>query len=969
MNYYALLTPLALVAYQQSPAPVKETPPPASVMEAIKKAEALVKAEKFAEAITILEARQKELGKKITEAEKRALLIATAEIHFARGEEAESHSEHKEAILHYQAAYEIDKTYRKVSAGIELHSIGAIYDDIGNKSKVLEFYNKALQLFEITKSKDAEASLLGDFGSFYNSIGDKNKALDFFKKSLSIQKEIGDKGGELITTNNIGVLHESIGDNAKALDFYNKALLLLTQTETKRERAVLLSNIGKCHYNLGNKEKSIEFYNKALLIQRQIENKSDEATTLNNISTVYRDLGENEKALEALNQALHIFTQKGLKNREATTLNNIGAIYSALGNKEKSLESHKKALLIHQSIHNKEGEAYSLFNIGDSYSKQGDKTKALELYNQALSLQRQVGDKRGEAITLKNLMMLWNNKAFQKQSLGMAVLYGKQAINLYQFMRNEIKSLDKSLQDSYTKSVSVTYRQLADLLIEQGRLAEAQQVLGLLKDQELSEFVQRDAKVSGEAAGVALTPKEAEMNKRYQEISEKLTKLGARQAALSAKRQRTAEEEREREQLGEDLQVATITFQNYLVGLEAEFARVPLAQQQLVAVKDAQTLSRTLSDLTKDTKQSTLAIYTLVGEEKLSFIVVTGNVQVAREYPITAVALNKLVAQFRTALEDPRLDPRPLGKKLYDILIAPIENDLKGADATRVYWSLDGTLRYLPLAALSPDGIHYLIEREEFHSLFSPRVKERLVPFFKDPWYALGLGVSKGATIDGVSFSPLPAAATEVQEITKALEGKALLDEAFTKSAMLKALDGSFPVVHIASHFQFQPGNETRSYLLLGNGATLPLTELRQLPNTYFNGVELLTLSACNTAMGGGDSAGAEVESFALLMQLKGAGAVMASLWPVSDSSTQQLMQAFYATRKASPTLSKSECLRQAQLGLLKGTIKPEVTTRGPVAATGGKAPATVPAFVPDPGAPCAHPYYWAPFILIGNTR
>jgi CHAT domain-containing protein len=58
-------------------------------------------------------------------------------------------------------------------------------------------------------------------------------------------------------------------------------------------------------------------------------------------------------------------------------------------------------------------------------------------------------------------------------------------------------------------------------------------------------------------------------------------------------------------------------------------------------------------------------------------------------------------------------------------------------------------------------------------------------------------------------------------------------------------------VVHIASHFRFQPGNEMQSYLLLGDGRHLSLAELKSAGN-LFRGVQLLTLSACNTGMGDG---------------------------------------------------------------------------------------------------------------------
>jgi CHAT domain-containing protein len=124
----------------------------------------------------------------------------------------------------------------------------------------------------------------------------------------------------------------------------------------------------------------------------------------------------------------------------------------------------------------------------------------------------------------------------------------------------------------------------------------------------------------------------------------------------------------------------------------------------------------------------------------------------------------------------------------------------------------------------------------------------------------------------------------------------------------------------------------------LGDGGHLSLAELKTSAD-LFGGVQLLTLSACNTGMGDGT----EVEGFGALAQRQGARAVIASLWPVADSSTKVLMQKFYRIREASPGKTKLEALREAQLELLHGSIKRALKS------------------------PYAHPYYWAPFFLMGN--
>ena len=146
------------------------------------------------------------------------------------------------------------------------------------------------------------------------------------------------------------------------------------------------------------------------------------------------------------------------------------------------------------------------------------------------------------------------------------------------------------------------------------------------------------------------------------------------------------------------------------------------------------------------------------------------------------------------------------------------------------------------------------------------------------------------------------------------------------------------PLVHIASHFILVPGDANASFLLLGDGEKLTLAEIDGKPDDLFGNVELLTLSACETGIQKErESDGREIDSFAELAQRKSAQAILASLWTVDDESTSRLMIEFYQKRQ-SDNLTKAEALQKAQLSLLKDSRY-------------------------------SHPFYWAPFILIGNWR
>ena len=202
------------------------------------------------------------------------------------------------------------------------------------------------------------------------------------------------------------------------------------------------------------------------------------------------------------------------------------------------------------------------------------------------------------------------------------------------------------------------------------------------------------------------------------------------------------------------------------------------------------------------------------------------------------------------------------------------------------------------------------------------------------------------------------------------MEGRLLPNEQFTLAALKTELGAgkSFPVVHIASHFVEEAGSGEEPYLMLGGentgetaGYELTLSKMED-SSISFHGTQLLTLSACSTAKGDATKDGQEMDSLGMIAQQKDAEAVLATLWDVNDASTSRLMSDFYARWVKHPTAGKAEALRQAQLGLLRGdTAESPKTGKDRLLQTGQEATSTA------HEARYSHPFYWAPFVLIGN--
>jgi CHAT domain-containing protein len=179
------------------------------------------------------------------------------------------------------------------------------------------------------------------------------------------------------------------------------------------------------------------------------------------------------------------------------------------------------------------------------------------------------------------------------------------------------------------------------------------------------------------------------------------------------------------------------------------------------------------------------------------------------------------------------------------------------------------------------------------------------------------------------------SACTNLTTGNGALPGAGFADSAFTearlRSVLLESKD--YSVLHIGTHFSLRPGNSLRSFLLLGDGSQLKLSDISQLS---FAGIDLVTLSSCQTGLGGAVSDdGSEIEGLSAIVQRGGARQVIASLWQVEDKSTASLMRQLY------------EAL---------------ITTDGDGAKALQHAQLTLRASVIDGQQPYAHPFYWAGF-------
>jgi CHAT domain-containing protein len=526
-------------------------------------------------------------------------------------------------------------------------------------------------------------------------------------------------------------------------------------------------------------------------------------------------------------------------------------------------------------------------------------------------------------------------------------------------MRLGTVGLNKQLRDSFTSKSSGPYRRLAYLLTVEGRLAESERVLLLLKESELNEFVQRlgDPVAIGEP--LRWTASEQDFADRLQKLAGELSQQWATIAGLRGRIERNeltydSPEWKSAEAVLQRLyekQLATLANLSDRFAKQAKDAKTELLK---TALRDRSKLED-LQDNLRSPEFSALrlpttaAITWLPDARGLTILVATADSIRMIQVPVSEEQLNQATSELRNAIQD-RGDYGVPARLLYQGLIQPAEEQLAKEPGSHVVKHLMlnaiGSLRDIPFAALvnpesKPGNPEHLVERYSLSTITAQSVSNiDRAPIIG--WQIAGLGASRSAPAFG--NIALPAVREELCGIVHdnacsgAITGQRYEDNKFNNDELRHLLgpgnkDERATVVHLATHYSV-----AKSLLLLGSSEALPLDDLVRM-DLHLNRYDLITLSACDSAVGG-----AGVESLAGLLQEHDAKAVLATLWSVQDEGTAKLMVQFYRDRGEQRKGTKAKALQMAQLALLRGDVKSD-----------------------DAHIDLRQPYFWAPFVLMGN--
>lgn len=883
-----------------------------------------------------------------------------------------------EAIVVLQQAREAFKTHGdKLKESMTLSNLALAYQQLGSWSEAQQALTESLNLLQSgeTESKIPQrraserlqvlAQTLDIQGRIQFSVGQVEQALKTWQQAAATYAQMGNQDGKRQSQINQAQALQSMGFYTRACktllntlgienqdcQISNEQLQALKAQPDTLTKTVALRTLGDVLQLVGDLQQSENVLKLSLQVaeglqspvnissarfslantaraQRMTSDDGQSRQTSENPLTLYQQaaaeatsstlriqaqlnqlslLIEEQRLPEARSLSAQIQSQLDNLPPSRTTVYariNLAQSVSKLSPSEVDTAAKLLAKAIEQakSLGDQRATAYALGNLGDLYEKTGQWSEAKNLTEEALVL--------AQTINAADIAYRWQ---WQLGRLLKAQGNRKEAIAAYDSavktlkdLRSDLVSINPNVQFSFRESVEPVYREFVELLLQSDanpdNLAQARDVIESLQLAELANFFREDCLTANPI--------------KIDQIDQKAAVI----YPIVLK-----------DRLEVVLSLPNAPLRHYATPLPKEQVENTFNElRQAIASSSVNPISRGEVEGTQPESNSppeTESTGTKPNQRGLG--------AVAREECRSTLGPVPLSCQTSPTSQD----YLPLAQQVYQWLIRPVEQDLAKSELKTLVFVLDGPLLNLPMAVLH-DGKEFLIEK--YAIAYTPGLNLLdSKPLARGKLSALKAGLSEpreitlSSSTTPIFFSALPFVKQELEILQSSVAGQLLLNQEFTTATIQKEINSiPFPVVHLATHGQFS-SNEKDTFILTWDdrlNVNQLNTLLRSREEIGRNPIELLVLSACQTAAGDRRAA----LGLAGVAVRAGARSTLATLWLVSDEGTAELMTRFYQ-ELTNPTISKAEALRRAQVALLKNSRyqqKPEI---------------------------------WAPYVLVGN--
>jgi len=870
----------------------------------------------------------------------------------------------------------------RAEEGRTLSHLGLLFWEMGNYPKAIDYLTQSIDIARQIDDRKLEGASLNNLSLVYDEQGDYQRSLEQYQRALALHRATGFTRGESDTLGNIGGVYLLLGRYREALGYYQQALAIDEREGLKPSMVQDLGNIGFCYLGLGRLTDAQAQFGSALQLAREAGMKKEEAELHKGLGSGLVRLGKFNAALTEYATALQVYDAAGLKKEKIEGLGDRGVVFLMLGDLPSAEQDFTSASELAQSIGNARGVTANLLSLGDLETKRGRHERAVVQYRAALERSRaaadqdmmatsllrlaatlpEIGDPQGAVASAKEALEIAHKQSaapgeaeallllgdlLRKQrelqpsldrlaeaekvaapiaspDLNWQIAYGRgrtleamgrvdDAIAAYRQSVEIIEGVHSELQEEryrsgYLQDKSQVYIALIRLLLRKDKAGEAFSFAERLRAQGKS--APRERNVSPETS-----QHELELRLRIQRLQRAIEDEYAKGAEFRGRAAAV---------FSEELQAAQREYQNLLDDLHGR-------RGGLATVATEEHIRQSLP-------ADTALLEYVVADDSVLIFVLTRDQMRSTSSPVSLEELETRIELFRDLLNRRSGEQwRAPAEALRQSLIASVEvaGWLRGR--RRLFLVPHGVLHYLPFAALirpaRPRG-HFLVE--DYILQYLPSASALVTG-------AGSQGGDRRLFALAPSRSHLLFATREVQAIQALFPRRArvLVGNSATE-ADFKRLAGDYGTIHLATHGFFNKVNPLFSGVQLEPDAQENgRLEVHEILGLRLK-ASLVTLSACDTALGSGYysdvPAGDDFVGLTQAFLQAGSTSVLATLWEVNDRSTSEFMTGFYQKLER-PGGEGDLALATAQRRMLAGHSR------------------------------FRHPYYWAPFVLVGSSR
>lgn len=831
------------------------------------------------------------------------------------------------------------------SKGDILIQEGLDYSREGFFEKFMASMREALIFYSADGEKTSD--IYGYIGNAYLEKNEYDKALDYFNQSLSAAKINGYNHGIVLATVGIANCYKKIGDTDKAIEVL--AASPKKNPNTGSDYPLVALNMGENLVQKGNLSQALEIFNKLLSSINSDKDDKLKQSVYSSLGTTLFGLSRYEEAIANYQHALDLARKRYTTADVVDLLNNIGFCLVSLKKYDDSTMVFKEGLglLAVMDLYYPEKQMYANYGLGLLNEEQNRNTQALLYYNTAI---RFIEDLRGNLSSTEfRSFFLANKIAAYEHAIDILLTVGGQTLD------------DGRLNEMFHKA-GLSPAELAFFYAESTKARSFLELLSKTKTGTLADRI----------------PKElAEQEKKLLNTIASVQAAGGGQS--KSQKELLKKSKRELDELIVKLRKDYPDYASIRYPEPVKAGNIPLRGNEV------------------------LLAYKVNPGKTYLWIIEKGKDTSAIEIDVSREELIRRVGEFRGFMENPdsleAYDPEK-GQALGSLLLGEALSRID--PAKNIIITPAGVLNILPFEALivgkTSNTVQYLGEKYKISyypsaSVMATMRRFKESPQSSNPLFALGdpvyddsdlryslkksgnialaaadktpgLNLRSALVRSGFSLPRLPETRDEVLRIGelfgyKTNDPNIKLDMDATKSELLKSNLGNYRFIHFATHgilsgdipyilepalVLTQPGNRNPE------DGFLKMSEILELKLN----ADAVVLSACKTALGK-EIAGEGVVGLSRAFMLAGAKSVIVSLWSVESNSTAVLMKSFYSHLK--PGRSKEEALRLAKQELKNQSLISDDLSRGVKIVGRDKKTQTS----------TAHPFFWAPFILIGE--